>query len=45
MMAVADLETLRGSPDFGKGGIAWNKPVPVSRPPARSHASEFCVPR
>lgn len=38
MMAVADLETLRGSPDFGKGGIAWNKPVPVSRPPARSLA-------
>ena len=43
MMAVADLETLRGSPDFGKGGIAWNKPVPVSRPPARSLAPRLRI--
>lgn len=29
-MAVADFEVLRGCTDFGKGGVAWNKPVPVS---------------
>ena len=30
MMAVADFEVLRGCADFGKKGVAWNEPVPVS---------------
>jgi hypothetical protein len=34
MMAVADFEVIRQAADFGKKGVAWNKPVPVS-----SHAS------
>ena len=29
MMAVASFEVLRGCEDFGKRGVAWNKPVPV----------------